>query len=272
MIVVFLGTSAGKPSLDRNVTSLWLNLQEEIGENWLIDCGEGTQQQMMHYSFQQKYKKERINPLNLDRIFITHLHGDHVLGLFGVLIARSMAGQVKPLHLIAPKGIKQMVESILGATQSKLSYPLNIQELDEMQQGDLPLTILEQSNIKVKTLSLKHRLSCFGYRIELSAPNRSIVIFGDSMPCENVVTLGHQADCIIFEATYMHDLADLAVKRMHSTTKQAAELARLAQCKQLIVTHLSGRYCGELLTQFQQEVSSIFPENQIAFDFKRFEF
>lgn len=278
MILTFLGTSAGKPSAHRNVTSLWLNLQDEIGENWLIDCGEGTQHQMISFSVQHQdkiqNKKDRVHPYHLDRIFITHLHGDHVLGLFGVLIARSMSGQDKPLYLTGPFGIKALVEQVLDATQSKLGYSVTFLELDEMQQGDAPLTILEETlkrtQLKVETLSLRHRLPCFGYRINFkSSPNttKSIVVFGDSMPCENIIRLAKNADYMIYEATYMQDLAHLGEQRMHSTTTQVAELAKEAKCKHLIVTHLSGRYNGEELAPFQAEISAIFPNNQVAFDF-----
>lgn len=271
MILTFLGTSAGKPSSNRNVSSLWINLQEEIGENWLVDCGEGTQQQMIKFSLMQEHKKDRINPFNLDRIFITHLHGDHILGLFGLLIARSMAGQKKILYLVGPKGLKKLVDSVLEATQSKLFYNLSIQELDDKPQSDIPLTLLEEPKIVVTTLPLMHRLPCFGYRIDLKSTQKtqSVAIFGDSIPCKNIISLAYKTDYMIFEATYMHDLADLAAERMHSTTVQAAEIASLAQCKHLVITHLSGRYNGDLLSKFQQEVSDVFPSNQIAFDFKQ---
>lgn len=97
MELIFLGTSAGVPTRTRNVTAILLNLQHPTQSGlWLFDCGEGTQHQLLHTAF---------NPGKLDKIFISHLHGDHLFGLPGLLCSRSMSGIIQPLTIYGPQGI-----------------------------------------------------------------------------------------------------------------------------------------------------------------------
>ena len=105
MELTFLGTSAGVPTRTRNMTSIILNLQQPTrAEMWLFDCGEGTQHQFLHTPY---------HPGKLNKIFITHLHGDHLFGLPGLLCSRSMQGNSLPLTLYGPKGLKDLVEPAL---------------------------------------------------------------------------------------------------------------------------------------------------------------
>ncbi|MGY5956164.1 ribonuclease Z [Kosakonia sp. BK9b] len=151
MELIFLGTSAGVPTRARNVTSLLLNLQHPTRAGlWMFDCGEGTQHQMLRSPF---------HPGKLDKIFITHLHGDHLFGLPGLLCSRSMAGNVQPLGIYGPKGIREYVETALRLSGSWTDYPLIIEEVTAG-------LVVDDGLRKVTALPLNHPVECYGYRIE----------------------------------------------------------------------------------------------------------
>lgn len=151
MELIFLGTSAGVPTRARNVTAMLLNLQHPTRAGlWLFDCGEGTQHQMLRTAF---------HPGKLDKIFITHLHGDHLFGLPGLLCSRSMAGNVQPLQIYGPKGIREFVETTLRLSGSWTDYPLTIEEVT-------PGLVVDDGLRKVTAYPLSHPVECYGYRIE----------------------------------------------------------------------------------------------------------
>ena len=122
MEIEFLGTGAGSPSKSRNVTATALKLLDECNSIWLFDVGEGTQHQIL---------RTNIRPRKINKIFITHLHGDHIFGLPGFLSSRSFQSgdHIEPLTIYGPKGIEQFVKTSLQVSQSKLSYPLNFVEI-----------------------------------------------------------------------------------------------------------------------------------------------
>ncbi|MGK9172125.1 ribonuclease Z [Yokenella regensburgei] len=151
MELIFLGTSAGVPTRSRNVSAILLNLQHPTRAGlWLFDCGEGTQHQLLNTAF---------NPGKLDNIFITHLHGDHLFGLPGLLCSRSMAGNVQPLTIYGPKGIKAFVDTTLRLSGSWTDYPLTIVEISEG-------LVLDDGLRRVSARALNHPVECYGYRIE----------------------------------------------------------------------------------------------------------
>lgn len=152
MELEFLGTGAGSPAKFRNVTSIALKLLDESNEIWLFDVGEGTQHQIL---------KTTIRPRKVDRIFITHLHGDHLFGLPGFLSSRSFQGgdQMGPLTIYGPKGVKEFVQTSLRISQSKLSYPINYVELED--EG----VILDTDRFTVEFKNLEHRIQSVGYRV-----------------------------------------------------------------------------------------------------------
>nr|WP_321314811.1 ribonuclease Z [uncultured Ligilactobacillus sp.] len=153
MELEFLGTSAGSPSKFRNVTSLALKLLDEINEVWLFDVGEGTQHQIL---------RTTIRPRKVSKIFITHLHGDHIFGLPGFLSSRSFQGaqQATPLTIYGPSGIKEFVTTSLKISQTHLAYPIKYVELKD--EG----VLFEDSHFKVSFKYLDHRIQCVGYRVE----------------------------------------------------------------------------------------------------------
>ncbi|MBS7576167.1 MULTISPECIES: ribonuclease Z [unclassified Enterococcus] len=152
MEIQFLGTGAGMPAKHRNVSSLVLKLLQERNEAWLFDCGEAAQIQILHTT---------IKPRKINKIFITHLHGDHIFGLPGLLSSRTFqAGEIQmPLTVYGPVGIQAFIEMALKISQTKLGYPIEFHELKA--EG----VIFEDSSFRVETAKLAHGIPCFGYRI-----------------------------------------------------------------------------------------------------------
>lgn len=302
MQLTFLGTSAGAPSLQRNVTAIALTLSRR-GETWLFDCGEATQHQ---------YMRCPLKPGKLEKIFITHLHGDHIFGLPGLLTSRSMGGILQPLTIYGPKGIKAFVENALSLSGSFVTFPL---EINEITSG----LVYDDGNLKVSAWPLNHLVECYGYRIEerdkpgfLDAPRlkaegvprgpwyqqlkrgesitledgrvingadylgpatkgKVLAIFGDTAPCDMAYSLAANADVMVHETTLEAAMAEKANGRGHSTTLQAAEVARQAGAKRLIATHFSARYGWPDMARLLAECQSVFPNTELARDFAVFE-
>ncbi|RUS66083.1 Ribonuclease BN [Saezia sanguinis] len=302
MELQFLGTSAGVPTLRRNVTSIALNLLKEQQGIWLFDCGEGTQHQIM---------RSGLNPQKIEQIFITHMHGDHILGLPGLLTSRSMSTGPQPLTVYGPPGIRRYLETVLEMTASYLTYPLTINEIQ-------PGAIMQQPQFTVHAAHLEHRVECFGYRIEQSAlpgaldagklqrdnissgphlqqlkngqtitlpdgriingqdyihpatPGKIITIMGDTAPAPQAVALARHADILVHEATLEAAFAEKANERGHATTTQAAQFAKDSQAKQLIITHISARYHQMDEPRLLEECRAIFPATVMAHDLETF--
>ncbi|MEK4328231.1 ribonuclease Z [Paenibacillus sp. FSL R7-0297] len=303
MEIYFLGTNAGVPTLQRNVTSIALRLLEERRTFWMFDCGEGTQHQVLR------------SPLRLgklEKLFITHLHGDHLFGLPGLLSSRGYQGGTSPLTVYGPPGVKAYLDISLSASQSRIPYKLEIIE----HSGGL---VFEDDTFKVEAGLLEHRIDSYGYRVTekdspgnldaellksyglkpgplygklkrgeditsedgvviraadvIHAPKRGriVTILGDTRPCEGTLPLAQDADLIIHEATFAHDLADMAYQYHHSTARQAAELAREAGGRELLLTHFSSRYSSqEELIPLLEEAQAIFPATLLAEEFCTF--
>lgn len=150
MEITFLGTGAGVPSKERNVSALALSLLQEENHIWLFDCGEATQHQILHTS---------IKPRKINKIFITHLHGDHIFGLPGFLSSRSFQGGEEELTIYGPKGIKQFVETSIQISQSHLSYPIHYIEIEDG-------SVIKEHNFTIHVKQLDHGIPSYGYRIE----------------------------------------------------------------------------------------------------------
>ena len=296
----FLGTGAGMPAKLRNVTSIALKLLEERGVVWLFDVGEATQHQILHTS---------IKPRRIEKIFITHLHGDHIYGLPGLLSSRSFQGGESEVTVYGPKGIKEYIEMSLSLSQTYLKYPLSIIEISEG-------IIFEDDQFIVEARLLEHGIPSYGYRIKekdrpgtlhadklieagvqpgpifrqikngesitledgrVLDPNeflgpeqkgRVVTILGDTRYCENALLLAKEADLLIHEATFSKGEETLAYDYFHSTTYQAADIARKADCKQLCLTHISSRYDRNDWRELVAEAMETFPNTDIAEDFK----
>lgn len=303
MELIFLGTSAGVPTRNRNMTSILLNLQQPtLAQMWLFDCGEGTQHQFL---------KTDHHPGKLDKIFITHLHGDHLFGLPGLLCSRSMQGNPSPLTLYGPKGLKEFVETALRLSGSWTDYPLTVEEISA---GE----VFDDGYFKVTAYPLNHPVECYGYRIEQhdkpgpldaarlladgikagplfqqlkkgltvempdgrivngqhylgpSTPGIKLAIFGDTAPCPAAVELARDVDVMVHETTLEHEMAEKANSRGHSSSIQAAQLAREANVGKLIITHVSSRYDRQGCQRLLEECRTVFEPCELAEDFSLF--
>jgi len=300
--LLFLGTGSGVPSKGRNVSAVALQLLEERGATWLFDCGEATQHQILHTS---------IRPRRIERIFISHLHGDHIFGLPGLLGSRSFQGGETPLVVYGPAGIRTFIDTALTISGTRLKYDLYIEEFTEG-------VIFEDEQFVVTAKLLDHGLPSYGFRIvEKDLPGtllvdrllalgvrsgpiyqkikrgetvvledgtvidgrefvaqpkkgRIVAIMGDTRYCEASIELAKRADVLVHEATFSAEEAHLAHDYYHSTTWQAAEVAKRAGVKQLILTHISSRYQGEMCERLVEEAKTIFPNVALAFDFSSF--
>ena len=144
--LTFLGTSAGVPTRSRNVSALAMRLQNS--REWMLfDCGEGTQHQIM---------KTSLSVYNLSRVFITHLHGDHVYGLCGLLASRGMTRAESPLEIYGPEGLREMLETVMRLSQLNLPFDLRIFEISEG-------TLLRYEGFTMETVPLSHSIASYGF-------------------------------------------------------------------------------------------------------------
>lgn len=294
----FLGTNAGMPIRERNVTSIALRIDQNSGSFWMFDCGEGTQQQLL---------KTSLKLSRLMKLFITHLHGDHVFGIPGLLSSRSSLGCTEALDIYGPPGLREYVETNLRITETHLGYPLNIVEIAEG-------IIFEDDSMTIETAKLDHRIDSYGYRIAecermgalnaawlaemgvppgpvygqlkagldvtlkdgrvirstdavgKSLPGRIITILGDTRPCANALKLSIGADVLVHEATFAHALEDKADEYGHATALQAAQIADSAGVGRLFITHFSSRYALEDLPELEAEARSVFHRTDAAIE------
>ncbi|QFT89686.1 Ribonuclease Z [Bacillus sp. THAF10] len=303
MKLTFLGTGSGIPAKHRNVSSLSLHLDDKEGTLWLFDCGEATQHQILHTS---------IKPRKITKIFITHLHGDHIYGLPGLLSSRSFQGGETPLTVYGPKGIKDYINVSLRVSMTYLKYPLLIEEVEEGFH-------LETEDFTVEGNKLVHGIPSYGYRIiqkdlpgalimekvkeqqipsgphlqqlkegkmitlkdgrtfdgkEFIGPPKKgkvITILGDTRYNETSVELAENADVLVHEATFSAKDELLAKEYFHSTTLQAASVAKAANVSQLLLTHISARYQGEDVQMLVNEAKEVFPNTRVVQDFDEIE-
>lgn len=299
MELIFLGTGAGLPSKERNVSAIALSLLQDLNNVWLFDCGEATQHQILHTT---------IKPRKINRIFISHLHGDHIFGLPGLLSSRSFQGGNEPCTVYGPKGIREYIEINLKISCTHLSYPLHIIEFTEG-------TLFENDSFKVECKKLDHGIPSYGFRItekdklgnllvdkltdmgikpgpiyqqikeseQITLKNGQVIqrkdVIGENKPGRVVVILGDtrhtmqnksfvkNADVLVHEATFRHDKHELAQKYFHSTTTEAASVAKAGHVKKLVLTHISARYQKEEYPILLEEAQMIFPETTLAKDF-----
>jgi ribonuclease Z len=294
----FLGTGSGVPSTSRNVSGLVVRFLQKKSTQWLFDCGEATQHQIL---------QSPITLTKIERIFISHLHGDHLFGLPGLLCSRSAQGATTPLTIYGPKGIEEFVQTSLTVSQSYLSYDLKFIVLQEG-------TVFSDDTIKVECILLDHVMPSFAFKLtESNQPGslkvdklkdlglepgpiyqrikrkeeiiledgriihgtdfvgedkkgRIVVIAGDTRPLEKMTVFAKSANLLIHEGTFRTDKKSHADQFGHSTIADVALLAKKANVANLILTHISSRYAGEERA-LEEEAQSIFPSSIVAFDF-----
>jgi ribonuclease Z len=298
--VTILGSSSALPTLNRFPTSQVVNLNDRL---YLIDCGEGTQIQLRKFGI--KFGK-------INHIFISHLHGDHIFGLPGLISTMALGGKKGELHIYSHSDLKMMMDQFMKYINDfddfKVVYhPLNFRSR---------AIIFEDSRLVVESFPLKHRIPCCGFlfrekphelhlrgdlieflkvpikeRVSIKNgsdyqkpdgtlipnqdltfppdPVRSYAFCTDTVQRKQVIPVITEADLLYHEATFSHDLKDLALKTYHSTSKQAAELAAEAGVKKLIIGHFSGRY--KSVAPLVEEARTIFPNTFAVNDGDRFE-
>ncbi|MFO5527673.1 MAG: ribonuclease Z [Cuspidothrix sp.] len=301
MQITFLGTSSGVPTRSRNVSSVALRLPQRA-ELWLLDCGEGTQHQIL---------RSDLKISQLSRIFVTHMHGDHIFGLMGLLASCGLAGNVEKIDIYGPSGLNEYLQAASRYSHTHFSYPIKVHTVQ-------PGVIYEDNEFTVTCGLLHHRITAFGYRVaekdrsgrfdiekakaleipsgpiygqlkrketvtledgrvingaELCGPTeigRKIAYCTDTVYCDGAVQLAKDADVLIHEATFAHQDAEMAFQRLHSTTTMAAQTAYGAGVRKLIMTHFSPRYApgnSIELKDLLKEAKAIFPQTIMAHDF-----
>jgi len=151
--VTFLGTSSGVPTLNRNVSAMVLKPPQR-SELWLFDCGEGTQHQFI---------RSNLKLSQIKKIFITHMHGDHIYGLPGLLATLGLSGNSNGIQIYGPKELRGFITSALNSSSCKLSFPLNYVDVEDYASQNKIL--FENDKLKVNCACLKHRLPAYGYRV-----------------------------------------------------------------------------------------------------------
>ncbi|HUZ80058.1 MAG TPA: ribonuclease Z [Thermoplasmata archaeon] len=291
MRLTFLGTAGSWPTKERSASAIALDTERELV---LFDCGEGTQRQF----FQSTASFMRVR-----RIFITHFHGDHFLGLPGLVQSMNLNNRTEPLDIYGPPDAKEMVERALHLGYYTQRFPIQIHPL-------APDQTVELDGYRIRTAHAEHPVPTIAYRLEegpkrgrfdaeraramgikgkdfarLEAgepvhvgdrivhaadlqgpprPGRSIVYSGDTSPCEDIRRLAHRATLLIHEATTSSDIEAEANKWGHSSARQAAQLASDAQVETLFLTHFSSRY--KEVGPLETEARVIFPSSQAARD------
>ncbi|ULG73394.1 ribonuclease Z [Macrococcus brunensis] len=301
MEIIFLGTSAGLPTKERNTQSTVLSLEPFLSEFWLFDAGEAVQHQILH---------TRIKLGKLRRIFITHMHGDHIFGLPGLLSSRSFqGGENKPLTLYGPAGIREFIETTLKLSESRLNYPLEVVEVED---GDIYI----EDEITINIHLLAHGIPSYGYRLEfLSSPGRLlqeklqaegimpgpiyrdfkmqdtveyegmiyhtqdyradevpgkiVTFFGDTMPNRNEDLLAVNADVIVHESTYLEGDHLLSHQYHHSHIADVIGLSERNQVKLTLINHVSNRYHQLDVAELEEAIRLANPDFnfKIAHDF-----
>ncbi len=295
--LTFLGTSDAIPSESRNHSSMMITYQ---GENILIDCGEGTQRQ---------FRKAGLNPCKITKILITHWHGDHVLGLPGILQTLALSGYSRNLEIYGPKGTKNFMAKLLETFLFQNKFPMKIFELDKegkfYENNDFYLetnwmthgppcnaynfVIKEQvkidkkklkkfklpQGIHLKNLKLGKDIEFNGKKYKakdliFKSPHKKISIVMDTSYNNKIVSFAKNADLLVIESSFASDLKDKAKEYGHMTSQQSAEGAKKAGVKKLVLTHVSQRYENNF-NVILKEAKKVFKNVSIAKDFDVFE-
>jgi len=291
--VTILGSSSATPVYNRNPTAQLLNCNEKF---YLIDCAEGTQQQLIKFGLKAS---------KIDYIFISHLHGDHYFGLIGLLSTMHLNGRIKPLHIYGPKAIKEILELQFKYSDTTLKYELIYFEIDPTQSA----VIFENNDVTVESIILNHRIPCTGFKftekkrlrklligkleekgvpielypllkrgVDLDLPNGDVILnadyttdsaqprayayCSDTIYDERYFETIKNCDTLYHEATFLHEMLERAKETHHTTALQAAQVATIVGAKKLLIGHFSSRY--KTLGALLDEARSVFENTELA--------
>ena len=288
--VLFVGTAGSAPTARRGLPA---TLIRRGGDRLLFDCGEGTQRQLIR----------SVGLIELDEVFVTHFHADHLLGLPGLLKTYGLMGRERPLHVYGPKGLERMFAA-LRPIVGRISYDVHLRELE-------PGHELDRDGYRIAAFAVEHGVTALGYALiedprpgrfdeqrarELGvAPGpdfgrlqggeavgevtpdqvlgearrgRTVVLSGDTAPSDMTRAVAQGADLLVHEATFMEEEAARARETGHSTARAAAELAAGAEVGLLALTHVSSRYGGG---ELRDEARAAFDRTIVPRDFDRVE-
>jgi ribonuclease Z len=287
--VIFLGTAGSTPTKERNLPCVAL---EYDGNTFLFDCGEGTQRQLMVHS---------VNPHKIKAIFITHMHGDHVIGVAGLVRTLALNKRSEKLEIYVPEGEQSKLKPLIELDKAIRGYEISI----------IPVksgSILKGKGFTINAFKLNHSIPTYGYafiendkhhfikekcvklgikgtmysklqkagKIKIGKKNvllkdvttlengRKIVYVADTRPTQNTITISKNATLLIHEATYTSEFIELAKQRFHSTSMESAKIAKTAKVKNLIIFHMSARYKDESL--ILKEAKKVFSNTKVAYD------
>ena len=298
--VTILGSSSATPIYNRNPTSQALNINERL---YLIDCSEGTQQQMLKFD---------VKASRIDHIFISHLHGDHYLGLVGLLSSLHLNGRTKPLNIYGPFQLREIIDLQFKYSETTLQYVVNYKSTNPVMEE----VILDNTDVTVESIPLVHGIPCTGFLFrekkrlkkllknkldEINIPVASFsaikkgadytdqngvvyknamlttdsddpktyVYCSDTSYSETYFNQIKNSTLLYHEATFLNNMLDRANETQHTTAFQAAQIALKTNAKRLLIGHFSARY--KTLNELLDEAKSVFPNTELAIEGKTFE-
>ncbi len=284
--VVFAGTAGSVPTARRGLPAM---LIRRGGDRILVDCGEGTQRQLIR----------SVGLSDIDDVFITHLHVDHWLGLPGMIKSFELRDRDRPLTVYGPPGMRQAMQAMRVIT-GRPRFGLHVVDLEKFED-------VERDGYTITAVPARHRSEAFGYALveddrpgrfdaEAAAargvtpgpdfgrlqrgetvngvrpeevvgpdrPGRKVVVSGDTAPCDTIRVAAHRADLLVHEATFTEEERERAAQTGHSTARQAALVAEEAEVRLLALTHLSTRYGGR---EIRDEARAVFANCVVPRDF-----
>jgi ribonuclease Z len=291
--VTFLGTSAARPTVERNVSAMALMRE---GETLLFECGEGTQRQMMRYGVS----------FALSEIFFTHFHADHFLGVIGLIRTLGLQARQEPMRLYGPPGARRLLTTALGLGVERVPFEVAVEEVK-------PGKAIAKDGYEIHVFATEHGGGSVGYALREGRrpgrfdperaraagvpegalwgklqrgeavaladgrhvqpagivgperPGRLVVFTGDTRPCASVVDAARGADLLIHEATFGEEEKDRAKETGHSTAREAAQVALAATARRLVLSHVSARYSVSA-DELVKEAREVFRETTVAKD------
>jgi ribonuclease Z len=285
--ITFLGTAAARPTVTRNVSA---TMVQREGDLWLLDCGEGTQRQMMRYG----------TGFGIRGILVTHLHGDHILGITGLLRTMALQGREAPLPLYGPPGSTATLEACIHLGGRLTAFPTQVHEVEAGHR-----IAADPEPYEIEVVAVRHGVPAVGFvlrehdrpgRFDVETarglgvpegplfgrlhrgesvmvegreirpeqvvgparPGRSVAFSGDTRPTEAMVEAARGAELLVHDATFSEDEADRARQTWHATAAEAARVGARAGVKRLALTHVSARYSA-YASPLQREAAGHFP-------------